>query len=151
MWVDMNTGTGWPFGGPTIATAQAASRQLIVKQAIKALPGGRATSQRIALRVADTRQQPLATLQALLFVGEDGYREQIPLTLYKEGFLEWGAPQDGIVYALFVGKTLQQVKRAAPGGQGLVMNISPKRVHHYVSRFNEAFASSGSPGPIRFS
>jgi len=151
MWVDMNTGTGWPFGGPTIATAQAASRQLIVKQAIKALPGGRATSQRIALRVADTRQQPLATLQALLFVGEDGYREQIPLTLYKEGFLEWGAPQDGIVYALFVGKTLQQVKRAAPGGQGLVMNHFSQAVfNHYVSRFNEAFASSGSPWPHTF-
>lgn len=151
MWVDMNTGTGWPYGGPTISTAQAASRQLMVKQAIQALPGGRATSQRLSLRVADSRQQPLAKLQALLFVGSDGYREQIPLSQFKEGFLEWGAPQDGIIYALFVGKTLQQVKRAAPGGQGLVMNhLSKAAFNHYVSRFDEAFQASSAPWPHSF-
>lgn len=151
MWVDMNTGTGWPYGGPTITHAEAASRQLIVKQTIQALSGGRATKQSINLQVTDNRQRPLVQLQALLFVGEDGSREQLPLSIYKDGSVEWGAPQNGTIYALYMGKTLQQVKRAAPGGQGLVMNhFSKPALQHYLKRFDDAFTTAGAPWPHSF-
>lgn len=153
MQVDMNTGTGWPFGGPTISTEFAASRQFVVKQAIKALPDGQSTPQRLTLQVSDPRQRPLVSLQALLFVGENGRRMQLPLSVYnkEEGVLEWGAPQDGTVYALFLGKTLQQVKRAAPGGQGLVLNhFSEQALRHYLDRFDQVFGQASAPWPRTF-
>jgi len=151
MLIDMNTGTGWPFGGPTIDTSHAASKQFIQKYPVTALPGGRASKQPFLIAVNDEHQKNSAVLNALLFVGADGYREQLPVGECVRGLLSWGAPQDGILYALFVGKTLQQVKRAAPGGQGLVMNhLSPDAVKHYLNRFEEAFTTSKVAWPHGF-
>ncbi len=84
--IDMNTGTGWPFGGPLVSVEDAACK-------------------------AD---------------------------FDKDG-------------KLIVGKTKQKVKRAAPGGEGFVIDhFSKPAVEHYLDRFTKAFAESGARYPHNF-
>lgn len=55
----------------------------------------------------------------------------------ENGKLVWKAPKgEWRLIAAFVGKTFQKVKRAAPGGEGYVMNhFSAKAVSNYLNRF----------------
>jgi hypothetical protein len=85
MGVDMNNGTGWPFGSPETGMDDAASK-----------------------------------------------------AVFRDNRLE-------------VGKTGQLVKRAAPGGQGFVIDHLDKgAVKRYLDRFDRAFAESGAPFPHSF-
>ena len=55
------------------------------------------------------------------------------------------------VIALYNSKTRQKVKRAAPGGEGYVMNhLSKNAVKNYLSRFDRAFKSSKTSYPHTF-
>ncbi|MDD4640951.1 MAG: glycosyl hydrolase [Bacteroidales bacterium] len=177
MIVDMNGGTGWPFGGPEIDPAHAASRQLVQRYPLEGSSAATATissssssnttstatsttstsnsksaaKQRINLEVQDKRQQPHAQLQALLFVASDGSREILPLEAVKDNILELPADKKGELIALFCGKTLQQVKRSAPGGEGLVMNhLSKEALGHYLKKFDRAFEQSDASWPNAF-
>ncbi len=90
--VDVSTGTGWPFGGPTVA-ANDGSRRAIVQR----LPGP-------------------------------------------------GGP-----YALVDAPTGMKVKRAAPGGEGLVVDLlSAEALPRYLSWFDQAFRGGGPPGVRAF-
>ena len=91
--VDMNCGTGWPFGGPHISLDQAACK-----------------------------------------------------AIFKDSLVD-GSP----VYSVEIGRTQQKVKRAAPGGEGWVVDhFDRDAVHHYLDRFEQAFATSGVPYPHTF-
>ncbi|SEA60549.1 alpha-L-rhamnosidase [Xylanibacter ruminicola] len=91
--VDMNCGTGWPFGGPHISLDQAACR-----------------------------------------------------AIFKDTIIN-GKHQ----YEVEIGRTKQKVKRAAPGGEGWVVDhFDRNAVAHYLDRFEQAFATSGVPYPHTF-
>lgn len=91
--VDMNCGTGWPFGGPQVPLDEAACKATFTDTII------------------------------------DG-KKQIDIK---------------------VGRTKQKVKRAAPGGEGWVVDHFDKTaVKHYLDRFEEAFASSDVSYPLTF-
>jgi hypothetical protein len=157
MIVDMNGGTGWPFGGPEIDPAYAASRQLIQRYELEGISvspsaGSKsAPTQSINLQVKDNRQRPHAQLQALLFVSADGSREILPIEGVKDNILELPAGKKGELIALYCGKTLQQVKRSAPGGEGLVMNhLSKEALDHYLKKFDRAFEQSDAAWPSSF-
>jgi hypothetical protein len=146
MGIDMNTGTGWPFGGPKITLEDAASKYIIQSYPVA---GGNKLDARIA--VNDARQKEGATLQALIAYSEKG--EKIELTTkVTDGTLDWTAPAGNWkLYALFNGKTLQKVKRAAPGGEGYVMDhYSAKTVTGYLNMFETAFKTSNCPVPNSF-
>ena len=66
----------------------------------------------------------------------------------ENGKLVWKAPKgEWRLIAAFVGKTFQKVKRAAPGGEGYVMNhFSAKAVSNYLNRFERAFAGKATDG-----
>ena len=52
---------------------------------------------------------------------------------------------------LAIGRTGQKVKRAAPGGEGFVIDhFDSLSVSAYLSTFDEAFASTGTPFPSTF-
>lgn len=58
---------------------------------------------------------------------------------------------DWKLIAAFCGKTFQKVKRAAPGGEGYVMDhLSARAVKNYLERFERAFESSKTPYPHNF-
>ena len=91
--VDMNCGTGWPFGGPHIPLHQAACKAVFKDSVVNGLP----------------------------------------------------------VYTVSIDRTRQRVKRAAPGGEGLVVDhFDRDAVAHYLARFDSAFAVSSTPYPHTF-
>ncbi|MCM1356020.1 MAG: hypothetical protein NC212_06415 [Staphylococcus sp.] len=146
--IDMNNGTGWPFGGPEVGIEHSA-RKLVVEK-WDAAPGKRFTAKIVP---SDKRQRPVATLQSIIAV--NGKKRAI-LTdkLNRDTILNWKAPSgegEWTIYGIFCGRTLQKVKRAAPGGVGLVVNhYDSVAVNRYLDRFDKAFAESGCRVPDTF-
>ncbi|GAB6011508.1 alpha-L-rhamnosidase [Viscerimonas tarda] len=145
--IDMNMGTGWPFGGPEVSIEDAATRAIFQEYNLK---GGQSLSEPV--EVNDKKQKDVAFLSKLIAYPASG--EAIDLTSkVKAGKLNWTAPagQDLKLVALFVGKTLQKVKRAAPGGEGYVLDhYDAKAVQRYFGKFDKAFKSSKTKYPHTF-
>lgn len=148
MTVDMNNGTGWPFGGPDVSIEDAATKAIFQHYTLEA-----GQSLKEAIVVKDRRQQAFAYLDKLMAYGDDGDKLDLTAQVGKDGVLNWTAPQDKNyrLTALFIGKSLQQVKRAAPGGQGYVLDhFNKEAVMRYLSKFDQAFKSSKTPYPHSF-
>jgi len=146
MGIDMNTGTGWPFGGPKVTLDDGASKYII--QTYPLISGNKLANK---IAVKDAKQKEGATLQRLMAYSNNG--ETLDLTAkVANDILDWTAPTGTWkLYALFNGKTGQKVKRAAPGGEGLVMDhYSEKAVADYLNRFETAFLKSKCPVPNAF-
>ncbi len=144
--VDMNNGTGWPFGGPTVTPAESAQKYLLETRTLR-------SGQRLEtpLLPSDEKQRAVAQLQALQAVCGIERIDLMP-RVDADGRLDWQAPDgEWTLYALWAGRTFQKVKRAAPGGEGLVLNhYNRDAVEHYLRRFDEAFAAAGAPWPDTF-
>ena len=147
--VDMNNGTGWPFGGPEVTTDDAAKKYIVEK-----FTTGAKRRVEEAIRPADPRQRGVARLQHLLAVSPDG-KQRINVTehLKNDTVLTWRAPkgEPWTVYALFCGPTFQMVKRAAPGGEGYVVNhYDSLAVKRYLAKFDRAFEGRENLTPTSF-
>ncbi len=145
--VDLNNGTGWPFGGPWVTTDHSAQKYILET---RELHGGERLAE--PLRPTEEKQRPVAQLQALQAVGDRGKRLDLLGRVDADGMLDWTAPAgDWTLYALWAGRTFQKVKRAAPGGEGLVLNhYSRAAVEHYLQRFDRAFEEAAAPWPDTF-
>lgn len=142
MQIDMNTGTGWPFGGPEVAVEDAACKLFVTEYQLQ---GGQSLDRKV--EVADAGQLPYARLERLVAFSDKG--KCLDLTAkVKDGRLDWKAPKGNWrLLAAFCGKTFQKVKRAAPGGEGYVMNhFSARAVKNYLGRFERAFAGEFKEG-----
>jgi hypothetical protein len=132
MYVDMSNGTGWPFGGPEVSVEDAASRAIFREYE---LAGGQTL--RTSIAVDDEKQRSVARLDKLMAYSASGEKWDLTDRVSPAGQLEWTAPpgNDCRLIALFVGKTLQQVKRAAPGGQGYVVDhLNKEAVKRYLDK-----------------
>ena len=145
MGVDISTGTGWPFGGPQVSPDNAATKIIIQPYN---LTGGQAFTEKII--VNDSNQNKHGTvLQALMAYNNKGKLLDLTREVSPDGTLT-RVPSKGewTLYAAFCGKTLQKVKRAAPGGEGYTLDhFSTLALAQYLSRFDTAF--KGHPAPIR--
>lgn len=142
--VDMNNGTGWPFGGPQISYDHSAQKFVIERWTVE--PDKPFRTQIIP---SDPKQQEIATVITVRAISGN---RQIDLTelITEDQTLEWEAPDHSAwqLYALFSGRTRQRVKRAAPAGEGLVMNhYDSCALHTYLDRFERAFIESGVAYP----
>ncbi|MHB9141498.1 MAG: alpha-L-rhamnosidase [Paludibacter sp.] len=147
MQTDMNTGTGWPFGGPEVTIEDAASKLLTKEYLVK---GGEDFSDII---IPDEKnQQGKAKLSRVMAFGIKNQCLDLTSKVDASGKLTWEAPKgDWKIIAAFNGKTLQKVKRAAPGGEGYVMDHFSKRaVKNYLNRFDKAFTATNTPYPHNF-
>lgn len=136
---EMNNGTGWPFGGPQVTEAESARKLVIRKWDVAA---GKKVDGKIVPE--DARQRRVATVEKIMAVNGDR-RIDITDRLKKDNTLNWKAPKGGNweVYALFAGRTFQKVKRAAPGGEGYVVNhYDSTAVKKYLDRFDKAFSGN---------
>ncbi len=136
MGVDMNAGTGWPFGGPHISLDNAAARLFIKKYIIKD-----STGLPEKININQELNNKNAKLQALIAYSNNGKILNITDKISSEGKISW-IPQKGDweLYAAFCDNTLQKVKRAAPGGEGFVLDhFSHGALKQYLSRFDTAF------------
>jgi hypothetical protein len=129
--VDLTTGTGWPFGGPFVHEADASSRAVFKRYDIA---GGSAFKDKL----------PAGRLKALQAVSDKG--EQIDLTARAaNGAVDWVAPSGAWkVYAVLEVGPSQKVKRAAPGGEGDVLDpLSAAAMVRYLEHFDQAGAFRG--------
>ena len=143
MQVDMVLGTGWPYGGPQVTLPYAATKLVIEKYDVKK---GKEILQEI--KADSTKEKVPAKLLYVVGYGANG--SYIDLTDQLKGtLLKWKAKKtDFTLYAVFSGKTGQQVKRAAPGGKGYTLDhYSEEALNAYVVPFNTAF--KGREGKIR--
>ena len=124
---DMATGTGWPFGGPWVPISEAACKAVF----------------------ADTLVSTKTNIRSIKF---NLPAKEVPSSVL-DTIVAFPAPQKGMkrVIALYVGRTRQMVKRAAPGGEGYVIDHFDKNaVAHYLAHFDECFAKTGTPYPHTF-
>jgi hypothetical protein len=145
--VDMSTGTGWPFGGPQIKAKDAAGKAFFQQYSLK-------TGQKLEqpITISESKQKNVASLSCVMAFSGKGEKINITAKVTSDGLLEWTAPAgDWKLVALFNGKTLQAVKRAAPGGEGYVMDhFSKDALSVYLDRFTKAFNESNCPKPNTF-
>jgi hypothetical protein len=126
--LDLTTGTGWPFGGPNV-TPEIASGKVVLKRYDVA--GGEQFKTDL----------PQGQLQCLMAYSDKN--EQLELTdKVANRRLEWTAPAGKWrLYAVLESRPAQKVKRAAPGGEGNVLDpYSEKALDQYLARFDKAFA-----------
>lgn len=135
--IDMNTGTGWPFGGPQIKPENAATK--LVTQQYKLKAGEKLTE---AIKIKDPKQN-FAVLQAVTAYGENNEVVDLFQLVQPDGSLKWSPVKGSYdIYAVFAGKTLQMVKRAAPGGEGFTLDhLDKNSVDVYLKRFTDAFGN----------
>jgi hypothetical protein len=133
--VDLTTGTGWPFGGPWVADGDASARGELVKR--EAMDG--------------KLSEPLPAGRPLYVVGVSASGERVDLTsrVAADGRLEWtGAPGTWRIYGLVAQGPVQKVKRAAPGGEGSVVDpFSTDALRRYLAHFDAPLAGlrAGKP------
>lgn len=133
--VDMTTGTGWPFGGPSVTPADASTR--VVMRAYDVRGGSRLND-----------QLPEGTIVAIRAVSPDGSQIDL-LSKLKNGRFDWVAdPGVRRLYVIARSKPVQKVKRAAPGGEGWVVDpFSTKALEHYLAAFDRALEGFKAPPP----
>ncbi|MCI3935817.1 glycoside hydrolase [Chryseobacterium aahli] len=141
MGVDMAVGTGWPIGGPQVDEQNAATKMIVQTYTISS---GEKFSDKILLK--DEKQKNLKTVKLDIVTAYNEKNEAVVLTdkINTNGTLNW-KPSSGkwTIYAVFVGKTLQKVKRAAPGGEGYTLDhFSPDATKDYLKTFDKAFGNS---------
>lgn len=149
MEVDMSTGTGWPFGGPWVPLEESACKVLFVDTMFtgKKVVG-------LQLQVPE-RDRKNSQLQKVMVYGPSG---AIDVTSFvNDGQLTWQAPKgtkkkdQWRVTAVFIRYGVMKVKRAAPGGEGLVIDhFDRKAVANYLSHIEEAFERTKTPYPHTF-
>lgn len=153
--VDMNTGTGWPFGGPTTPIEEAACKAVFI---IDTIMIDKVTEQpiQVDLSVKDEKERRFAKFACAMAypIEVKGYKGKcIDVTgNVEDGKLQMlRLPGKWLIVALYVSRTRQQVKRAAPGGAGYVIDHFDKTaVRHYLEKFDKAFAESGVAYPHNF-
>ena len=161
--IDMNCGTGWPFGGPQVPLDEAAC---FVAFRVDTFSVNRSRSMdipvtldRSSLRTATKRSSvskeilQTAKLQRVLAYSIDEKGIYYDLTSsVDDGKLHWEMPKGRWqVLSIYVLRTMQMVKRSSPGGEGLVIDhFNKDAVAHYLQRFDKAFEASGVPFPDTF-
>lgn len=128
MEVDMTTGTGWCFGGPHVTDEE--GNAVMVSDEWRVASGGKVTAK---LNRVQT--------QALMAFGPDGKKVDLLGKIAADGSVNWTAPKGSWkVYAISQKPSGQKVKRAAPGGEGWMLNLAyPKAMTDYLRRFDAAF------------
>ena len=100
-----------------------------------------------ALAIEQIKYPRLLRPVAVVAYGDSGRITELTGLVDGKGGLNWQAPERSIVYALFPGSHGKLVERAAPGGEGYVIDhFSRDAIRAYLSRFDRAFDAHGPSG-----
>ena len=123
---DMSTCTGWPFGGPWVPIEEAACKAFVVDT----LVGAGLKPEDVTFRLPE-KEKKWARLKTVKSYPKAGGMQRL--------------------IALYESRTRQLVKRAAPGGEGYVVDhFDSTAVAHYLQHIEQAFTESGTPFPHTF-
>jgi hypothetical protein len=158
MGVDLTLGTGWPWGGSDVSLVDAAKRLLVRKVNLK-------QDQEFSGILSPHKTGDLL-IPAQKDIEEDDGNKNNPklLGVYAYGThdnffdltgkvqnnrLLWSAVKDDYeLFFVFEDRTKQKVKRAAPGGEGWVLDhFSPQALKNYLQYFSSALEKTD--GKIR--
>ncbi len=175
--IDLANTTGWPFGGPWVKPDDACKNAMIKTYHLlegeeilepiqyKQEPFYRSESKRIV--DLSTLKMPIAEnagLQAYAFdqvrfgvslkpntvmaYSDNGTIIELTQKIDSSGKLIWKAPAGKWkLIALFMGYHGKLVERAAPGGEGDVIDhFSAKALQHYLQKFDNAFLGKNISG-----
>ena len=135
MGLDMTLGTGWCFGGPNITRENADA--IVVAKTFDLAEGEKLAAQ------FDRR-----STQALVAFSAEGKAVELLQYLTADGAVAWQAPAGKWrVYAVSQ-KPGMKVKRAAPGGEGYMLNpFYGESLRSYLPRFTASFDAYNGPRP----
>ncbi len=170
--VDMATGTGWPFGGPWVPLEESACRAIFVD---KQFTGQSVEGLDLSVGEKDAKYSRLDCVMAYWqgrgydvtqYVSSDGRLTWSPKAMLQA---EMKATKESTlrkylktriremetakwrVIALHIRYGVMRVKRAAPGGEGLVVDhFDRKAVSNYLAHIEQAFDRTGTPYPHTF-
>ena len=154
--IDMATGTGWPFGGPWVPLEESACKAVFVEQSFIGTK-----VENLDLRPTEEKDRKNAVLHKAMLFGHDGSVIDVTPCM-TDGFLNWKATKaernllggkDGskTIVALYIKYGVMKVKRAAPGGEGLVIDhFDRKAVANYLKHIEDAFERTHTPYPHTF-
>ena len=133
--VDMTTGTGWCFGGPNITERLANAR---VRHSTHKLQPGKPIAGRFG-----------KSHQAVVAYGPGGRIVDLTDRIGPDGRVGWVAPAgEWTLWAVWQQPSGRKVKRAAPGGEGHMLNpFCGEAIRTYLKRFDRAFAGYKGPMP----
>ncbi|MGN0221319.1 MAG: glycosyl hydrolase [Prevotella sp.] len=148
--IDLNCGTGWPFGGPDISITDAAAKLTYVDTTVI----GKDLQKGVDISVADKKEKDYAILQRVMLFSEDGTAKDITSLSDNQYIVKWKKANKKSTYrmvAIYCSRTRQKVKRAAPGGEGYVLDHFDKAaVARYLSKFDKAFKMNTAVFPQSF-
>ena len=147
--LDMATGTGWPFGGPWVPLEESACKVVFVDTAFV---GKKIENLPLTVAEKDQKYSRLSKVMAY------GLGKAIDVTPFvNNGQLTWKAPKgtkkrdEWRIIAVYIRYGVMKVKRAAPGGEGLVIDhFDRKAVVNYLRHIEEAFERTNTPYPHTF-
>ena len=154
--LDMATGTGWPFGGPWVPLEESACKVLFVDTTFtgKKVEG-------LQLQVPE-KDRKYSKLQKVMVYPLSTDNKVLPTSVdvtsfVSDGQLTWKAPKgtkkrdEWRVIAVYARYGVMKVKRAAPGGEGLVIDHFDRRaVANYLKHIENAFERTNTPYPHTF-
>ena len=169
--VDMATGTGWPFGGPWVPLEESACKVVFVNKTFsgkqvealdlsvaekdaaycrlnRVMAYWKGQSYDVTAYVSNGRltwspeQMVMAQMKATT---DKTARKTLKLKLKELETAQWQ------VVALHIRYGVMKVKRAAPGGEGLVIDhFDRKAVGNYLAHIEAAFERTKTPYPHTF-
>ena len=129
--LDMATGTGWPFGGPWVPLEESACRVIFVE-----------------------RDVVKGTTPDFSLTGKDAVNSKLDrIVAYdKDGRMVDLQSKDAVkAIAVYIKYGVMKVKRAAPGGEGLVIDhFDRQAVANYLHHIEAAFERTSTPYPRTF-
>lgn len=144
MGVDMTMGTGWCFGGPGVTEAEGGQR--VDVQVYDAAFGGKPASKPDAGGRGRGRggSSTAPRVISIVAVGPGGERVDVPRDLAADGSPAWVAPAAGWKVAVMtVAPTRFKVKRAAPGGEGYMINpFDAGAMRDFLATFEKPLADA---------
>ena len=158
--IDMATGTGWPFGGPWVPINESACKVIFVEKTIDSEgvwttvnghKGVRPDSKDVSVidLALPSKDAKNAFLDKVM-VYQDSKAIEVTEQV-KDGKLSLPDTKDAKIIATYIKYGVMRVKRAAPGGEGLVIDhFDKKAVHNYLKHIEEAFERTKTPYPHTF-
>lgn len=134
MGVDLTLGTGWPFGGPMVSREEAAKKVELIRYEFP-----QSSQIQVNLDSVYNRYRLTGLVSAMVLNQEEDLHQMLDISQPE---ITLDVPT-GDWQLLMLGEALtrQQVKRAAPGGEGLVMDyFAQQSVESYLQHHDSALA-----------
>ena len=172
--IDMATGTGWPFGGPWVPLKESACRVIFVEKTIdnegvwstvnghKGLTPDQTDSEVVDLSLSEKDAKNAFLHKVMLYSNGKAtdVTEQVKenkldlksLASHPSPLTPHLSPLTSkTVIALYIKYGVMKVKRAAPGGEGLVIDhFDRQAVANYLRHIEQAFERTQTPYPHTF-